>query len=1322
MDPTSTLASWIPDTASLPPVSLTYDAPSNTLVASLSSPLANGETYSFGVNTSATSLAGIPLASPRVFNFSTTPHPSLLSSVPAANAHDVPLNAPIVLTFSSPMEPGPTQAAVSLSPSPGALSSSWSSSNTVLTLSHSTLLSSNTQYNLTIDSSAKSSSTGASFSSPVSIIFTSVDAPRVVSFYPPNGQTGVSPSETIVVRFSQSMDPQTSAAAFSLARSSPPAANVTGSVSWAQSNTFLTFTPTQLLDTGASYTATVAPTASSLTGVPVYLPSSSQFTVAAPPYIVSTAPTNNSASISIFAPITLVFSRSMAPDLTTSAFSLSPPTDIDCHMADANTRLTCVPSAGFESSTQYVATVARSATSLAGDPLVGPNSLLFSTEGAPSVAAVSPPDQATSISVLSPVSITFTTPMDVKATEAAFSLSPPVPGSFSWANGKTQLTYSLDPKAQLGSLATYDVSVGPGARSDAGSPLQNAPFRSSFTTELVPQLNDSTPADRAYDLDYNVPLVIDVVFNVPMDQASVASATTVDIFSKTGAPSGTLTGSYSWPSLSLAETSHATWTSDAPISNSTSYRFSIATSAKDANSVPLATPINILVSTVGIPTVVTTTPRDGAMGTDPNQDFVVEFSEVMDKASVVSHLHLYPNGNTSAPVPLKPLQWSLGDLRVTVSPQSPLDQGSSYTLVIDQAAVSTAGSWLQSSVSTTFSTWITPTIDYLFPVSSSPDDAYPRDVSFEMRFSEAMDPDSVIGTGVVSTSHPGLFAPGNVSSVTWSQGGSYVSVVFEDALDSDTKYAFEANAALVKSSSGAPLAASRSWSFDTLTTPVVTSVSPKPGDASVGLFPTISLSFSVAMVPETVFAAFSVRQRSGSGPPGPPIPGYAHFSSLEDKDLAWQPDKDLIPGTTYQVTLAPSATSVQGATLLTQVSWSFTVTGVPRVLSVTPTPGATNVWASSSIVLDFSRSMDHTTTEYALAILPRIPDATLIWSQDSTVLTVEPPPGLGLALDARYEIALGTSAQGTNGLNVSSVFTSSFVTSRLDPYARCSGGTGLTCGECQFISPSCAYNATSRVCSLSLTRAVCPLPPAQCFDKYVVHTAIGYGVGSALVVLTLLAFVGFALLGMDRSIEVVVVAATLGALALLISAFAVGQMWSKEQSFPGGISVLAVASLYKGKTVVSSPDAVGSSGCVSRSVSWSDLNSDYHHGSIAATVGSALGGLLALSGLALFVVVKREADGYFSFKSDAGLSLRKRWTPRVFILAGLVLCTGYAIWLGLALDNGSVAISLILAMTSGVLLFLSGFALAWIWRPSQSGYIEMGDALLDLDPRVQYHR
>lgn len=111
-----------------------------------------------------------------------------------------------------------------------------------------------TTYQVTVDNIADLD--GATLAAPYSFSFTTA-APIVTDAQPAGDQAR--PDGAIVVTFSQPMDPASSEAAFSLSKTvaGVDPLPVEGVLAWNETNTTLTFTPTQWLEFGAPYTVVV---------------------------------------------------------------------------------------------------------------------------------------------------------------------------------------------------------------------------------------------------------------------------------------------------------------------------------------------------------------------------------------------------------------------------------------------------------------------------------------------------------------------------------------------------------------------------------------------------------------------------------------------------------------------------------------------------------------------------------------------------------------------------------------------------------------------------------------------------------------------------------------------------------------------------------------------------------------------------------------------------------------------------------------------------------------------------------------------------------
>lgn len=84
----------------------------------------------------------------------------------------------------------------------------------------------------------------------------------------------------------------------------------------------------------------------------------------------------------------------------------------------------------------------------------------------------------------------------------------------------------------------------------------------------------------------------------------------------------------------------------------------------------------------------------------------------------------------------------------------------------------------------------------------------------------------------------------------------------------------------------------------------------------------------------------------------------------------------------------------------------------PTVLSVSPKNGEENVPINTSVIVEFSESMNEDTTERAFTILPSV-QGTFSWSEQSTVMTFTPKSYL--AEGETYTAMVGTDAKDTAG-------------------------------------------------------------------------------------------------------------------------------------------------------------------------------------------------------------------------------------------------------------------------------------------------------------------
>lgn len=118
----------------------------------------------------------------------------------------------------------------------------------------------------TIRLAALRDASGATLEESPSIAVTTVDAPAVVRFRPVHGTSGVDRSAALSVRFSQSMDRATTAAAFVVTAGGKA---IAGKMSFAEDDTVLVFQPSAPLPYGAQVEMLVKDTAISAAGAPL---------------------------------------------------------------------------------------------------------------------------------------------------------------------------------------------------------------------------------------------------------------------------------------------------------------------------------------------------------------------------------------------------------------------------------------------------------------------------------------------------------------------------------------------------------------------------------------------------------------------------------------------------------------------------------------------------------------------------------------------------------------------------------------------------------------------------------------------------------------------------------------------------------------------------------------------------------------------------------------------------------------------------------------------------------------------------------------------
>jgi uncharacterized protein YkwD len=260
----------------------------------------------------------------------------------------------------------------------------------------------------------------------------------------------------------------------------------------------------------------------------------------------SILPANIGVGVPSTDPVILEFPAPMDRMAVAAGLGLAPATEVTMRWNADATAVTLMPAPRWAVDERYVVHLAAGTALADGGVLAADWRAAFTTQPAPHVqrlrvdgvvespalteareevmASTGYPDSGTSAltddlsldtSAGTRVGVAFSTAMDPKATEAAFRLTPAVPGSFAWEG--TTLWFA--PSNRLAAGTRYTVSLA-GARDVAGNPLGgDASF--SFTTREHAQAVTVSP--KIGERGVAVTTGVHISFSQPM-AASAASA------------------------------------------------------------------------------------------------------------------------------------------------------------------------------------------------------------------------------------------------------------------------------------------------------------------------------------------------------------------------------------------------------------------------------------------------------------------------------------------------------------------------------------------------------------------------------------------------------------------------------------------------------------------------------------------------------------------------------------------------------------------------------------------------------------------------------
>ncbi|MEO9477909.1 MAG: Ig-like domain-containing protein, partial [Cyclobacteriaceae bacterium] len=207
-----------------------------------------------------------------------------------------------------------------------------------------------------------------------------------------------------------------------------------------------------------------------------------------------------------------------------------------------------------------------------------------------------------------------------------------------------------------------------------------------------------------------------------------------------------------------------------------------------------------------------------------------------------------------------------------------------------------------------------------------------------------------------------------------------------------------------------------SWQSVTQGSELVESVYPVSGATGVSVDPTnkVTIKFRTVMDEPSVEDALSIS----------PEIANAKFNWVNN-ELRISGDR-LLDSTWYSVTVKRSAKTNNNLSLMEGFQFTFlTSNNTPVVTNISPEDGEMDVNPVSSVVIDFSKSMNVDSVENNIRFYPEVSDPLYSWSIDSSTVSIFLS---NLLSDRLYAISIDTGAVDFNGDRLESIYNSSFIT------------------------------------------------------------------------------------------------------------------------------------------------------------------------------------------------------------------------------------------------------------------------------------------------------
>ena len=581
---------------------VTYNPTTRVAQFTPSTSLPNATNLTTTVTTGVKDLAGNPLAAPFTALWTTRDEvgPTVVSSTPVSGAAGVSPTTSITVTFSEAVTSASALNAANFvlrvtggATVPGTLA--FNGTNIVTFTPTGAPLTQGANYTFTVN--GVTDLAGNPMPAPFVITFTVGDttAPTVQSTSPADGATGVATNATVTATFSEAMLGSSLTTTTFTVRPTAGGANIAGTVAYPTGTNTATFTPTNPLTPGTSYTATITTGARDAAGNQLAANKVWTFTTidTAPPTVSSVTPGNNTSNHPTNTTVQIQFSEPM------SASSVTTANNIELRNTNTNaivpatvtynattTIATLTPTGPLSNSTTYRLTVTTAVEDAAGNNLAAPFVSQFTTAAiadntAPTIIARNPAPNQTLVAANTTVTVTFSEPMDASTIAGTTNIrlaptsAPGSPVAATVTYNSLDNTATLTPTSPLGSNVNYTATVTTAVEDAAGNNLaaQSVWTFTTITDATAPTVIATSPANGT---TVPVPATITVTFSENMNPATLnGTLTNFTVRTTTGSIPVTGTVSYN------VSTRIATFTPTVPLAANTNYTVTITSGAQD---------------------------------------------------------------------------------------------------------------------------------------------------------------------------------------------------------------------------------------------------------------------------------------------------------------------------------------------------------------------------------------------------------------------------------------------------------------------------------------------------------------------------------------------------------------------------------------------------------------------------------------------------------------------------------------------------------------------------------------------------------------------